>query len=80
MFGIPVFSKALDLVVKEKDIKPLFQHRLVAVLPDKYEAVFQNCRFRLQGAWINLEPTAQDECLGNSLVEQVSHSRLLESC
>lgn len=40
MFGIPVFSNALDEVVKEKNIEPLFQHKLVGVNADKKEAIF----------------------------------------
>lgn len=40
MFGIPVFSNALDEVVKEKNIEPLFQHKLVGVDADKKEAIF----------------------------------------
>ena len=31
MFGIPVFSQALDKVVARKEIQPLFQHKLLSV-------------------------------------------------
>jgi sulfide:quinone oxidoreductase len=31
MFGIPVFAEALQRVVNEREIKPLFQHRLIKV-------------------------------------------------
>ena len=31
MFGIPIFSQALDKVVARKEIQPLFQHKLISV-------------------------------------------------
>ena len=41
MFGIPTFANALAEIVKEKDIQPLFQHKIVGVNPDKKEAYFE---------------------------------------
>lgn len=40
MFGVPAFSKALAVIAGEKDIRPLFQHKLVRVNPAAREAVF----------------------------------------
>lgn len=40
MFGVPIFAEALDKVVKEKEIEPLFQHRLLAVNASKRKATF----------------------------------------
>lgn len=40
MFGVPVFAAALDQIVKEKDIHPFFQHKLVKVDGPKKEATF----------------------------------------
>ncbi len=31
MFGVPSFSKALDVIVKERNIEPLFSHKIAAV-------------------------------------------------
>lgn len=41
MFGIPVFSAALDKVVKERNIKPLFMHKLVKVDSNNKIAFFE---------------------------------------
>lgn len=40
MFGVPVFSKALDDIVKEKNIEPKFLHKIVGVDAKNKEAVF----------------------------------------
>jgi sulfide:quinone oxidoreductase len=40
MFGIPIFSHALEKIVIEKSIEPLFQYKLLAVSADKKEATF----------------------------------------
>jgi sulfide:quinone oxidoreductase len=40
MFGIPLFSAALDQIVKEKSIEPLFSHKIVGVDAQKKEAIF----------------------------------------
>jgi sulfide:quinone oxidoreductase len=40
MFGIPLFSAALDQIVKEKSIEPLFSHKIVGVDAEKKEAIF----------------------------------------
>jgi sulfide:quinone oxidoreductase len=40
MFGIPVFSHALEKIVKEKDIHPAFLHKLTAVNGERKEATF----------------------------------------
>ncbi len=40
MFGVPVFSQALDAIVKEKDIEPKFSHRLTGVDAKNKEAFF----------------------------------------
>ena len=40
MFGIPLFSAALDHIVKEKNIEPLFSHKIVGVDAEKKEAIF----------------------------------------
>lgn len=41
MFGIPTFANALDKIIKEKDIHPLFSHKLIAVNPKKKVATFE---------------------------------------
>lgn len=41
IFGIPVFSKALEKVVQRKGIEPLFQHQLISVIGSERKAVFQ---------------------------------------
>jgi sulfide:quinone oxidoreductase len=41
MFGVPVFSKALDQIVKEKNIEPKFLHKIVGVDAAKKEAIFE---------------------------------------
>lgn len=40
MFGIPVFAEALGKIVKEKNIEPKFQHKIVGVDAEKKEAIF----------------------------------------
>lgn len=40
MFGVPTFSKALDEIVKEKNIEPKFAHKIVGVDAEKKEAIF----------------------------------------
>lgn len=40
MFGVPVFSNAIDQIVKEKNIHPKFLHKIVGVDADKKEAIF----------------------------------------
>lgn len=40
MFGVPVFAKALDEIVKEKNIEPKFLHKIVGVDAEKKEAIF----------------------------------------
>lgn len=40
MFGIPTFANALEKIVDEKDIEPLYSHKLVAVDANKKEAIF----------------------------------------
>ena len=40
MFGIPVFSQALDKIVKQKNIEPKFLHKIVGVDVEKKEAIF----------------------------------------
>lgn len=40
MFGVPVFAKALDEIVKEKNIEPKFLHKIIDVDAEKKEAVF----------------------------------------
>lgn len=41
MFGVPVFAKALDEIVKEKNIEPKFAHKIVGVDAAKKEAIFE---------------------------------------
>lgn len=41
IFGIPVFSKALEKVIQRKGIEPLFQHQLISVLGPEKKAIFQ---------------------------------------
>ncbi|MGZ3768041.1 MAG: NAD(P)/FAD-dependent oxidoreductase [Bdellovibrio sp.] len=41
MFGVPVFAKALDEIVKEKNIEPKFAHKIVGVDAAKKEAMFE---------------------------------------
>lgn len=40
MFGVPAFSKALEKLVQERQIEPLFQHKLIKVRADKKMATF----------------------------------------
>lgn len=40
MFGIPTFATALDAIVKEKDIHPLYSHKIVGVNAEAKEALF----------------------------------------
>ncbi len=40
MFGIPTFSNALDQIVKDRNIEPLFLHKLSGVDAEKKEAIF----------------------------------------
>lgn len=40
MFGIPTFSKALDEIVKEKNIEPKFLHKIIGVDAKNKEAIF----------------------------------------
>lgn len=40
MFGVPLFSAALDEIVKEKNIEPKFLHKIVGVDVEKKEAIF----------------------------------------
>jgi sulfide:quinone oxidoreductase len=42
MFGIPVFSEALDKVVKKRGIETKFNHRLVEVRPETKTAIFES--------------------------------------
>jgi sulfide:quinone oxidoreductase len=41
MFGVPVFSKALDAIVAARQIQPLFSHRLISVNANEQEASFE---------------------------------------
>lgn len=40
MFGIPVFTAALEKLIKEKDIEPHYMHKIVGVDAEKKEAIF----------------------------------------
>lgn len=44
MFGIPVFSNQLDQIVKERDIHPKFQHKLIEIKKESKEALFEVVR------------------------------------
>ena len=64
MFGIPVFAKALEEIVKEKNIEPKYQHKIVGVDAEKKEAIFdvtneqgQVTRERLKYDLLHLVPT-----------------------
>jgi len=41
MFGIPVFAEALQKIVNERGIEPLFLHKIVGVNASKREAIFE---------------------------------------
>ena len=64
MFGLPVFAKALDEIIKEKNIEPKYQHKIVGVDAEKKEALFdvtneqgQVTRERLKYDLLHLVPT-----------------------
>ncbi len=42
IFGIPKYRKALEKIVEQRKIDTRFQHNLVAIRPDKKEALFEN--------------------------------------
>lgn len=64
MFGIALFAKALAEIVKEKNIEPKYQHKIIGVDPEKKEALFdvtndqgQVTRERLKYDLLHLVPT-----------------------
>lgn len=64
MFGIPVFAEALAKIVKEKNIEPVYQHKIIGVDAEKKEAIFevtdaqgQVTRDRLKYDLLHLVPT-----------------------